>query len=349
LLRLQHDGEFPWDESIAIPDDLHVIRHAVRDLDAEIAQGRTKLIVIDPMEAHLSDTRDEGNSSTRRRQALGPLEALANELDLAALLVHHVNKDESRSASYRVLGTVANRNAPRSVLLFGPNPDEPLPEGVSVGAERVLYHDKHNTSRKSPTQLYRVVPVTVTEGNVEIQTARLDYLREIEIDPERVFGGPASAEEQSALDEAKQFLAGELAHGPRLVAEVNRDADGLGVARRTLTRARGELGAESYRKGGIGEDGKWWLRLPLTDPPREAETAENQPSAKCATASDTDKSGALSETQDPCGFESPSHAKSATRTNTGSGGALSGEQAHPVDAADDDYDALVGHPPEERS
>ena len=121
LIRIEHDADDdPWDETISIPGHLRELREAVRSLDSQLGAGRVKLVVIDPLEAHLGDERDDGNSSTRRRQALGPLEALANALDLAILLIHHVNKDTSQRASHRVLGTIANRNAPRSMLLFGP-------------------------------------------------------------------------------------------------------------------------------------------------------------------------------------------------------------------------------------
>jgi hypothetical protein len=49
------------------------------------------------------------------------------------------------------------------------------------------------------------------------------------------------------------------------VNQVNRDADGLGIARMTLKRARKRLEVESYRTGGVAGKGVWMLRLPLAD------------------------------------------------------------------------------------
>jgi hypothetical protein len=136
------------------------------------------------LEPHLGDTGDDGNSSTRRRQALAPLEAFANRESLHALVVHHINKDSAQRASHRVLGTIANRNAPRSMLLFGANPDN--------DAERILFHDKHNCSPKSPTQLYAIEPTIVYgDDRLAVPTARLVYVRDTEIDPETILGRPS--------------------------------------------------------------------------------------------------------------------------------------------------------------
>jgi hypothetical protein len=57
------------------------------------------------------------------------------------------------------------------MLLFGVNPDN--------AAERVLYHDKHNVSPKSSTQVYVVEPATVLDDDGQVMpTARLVYLRD---------------------------------------------------------------------------------------------------------------------------------------------------------------------------
>src|SRR4029450_11298864 len=123
----------------------------------------------------------EGSRSTRRRQALAPLEAFANQEDLHALAIHHINKDSAQRASHRVLGTIANRNAPRSMLIFAAHPED--------DAERVLYHDKHNCSPKSPTQVYAIQPATVhgDDGTVAA-AAQLVYLRDTAPDPETLRG-----------------------------------------------------------------------------------------------------------------------------------------------------------------
>jgi hypothetical protein len=261
LVRVQESrAGFDWDESLRLPDHLLELEREIEAFTAETGTP-VRLLVIDPLEAHLGDTHDDGNSSTRRRQALAPLEAFANRQEVHALALHHINKDTAQRASHRVLGTIANRNAPRSMLLFGVNPDN--------AAERVLYHDKHNVSPKSSTQVYVVEPATVLDDDGQVMpTARLVYLRDEDLDAEAIFGRAEG--EAGALDEAADFLRVELAFGPKPVAEVNRDADGLGISRRTLERARKDLGVESRRVGGVGKTGHWVLDLGMGEAPERA-------------------------------------------------------------------------------
>jgi hypothetical protein len=259
LVRVEkQEHGFDWDESIHLPDDL-------RQLQAELARFReesrceVRLLVVDPLEAHLSDVNDDGNSSTRRRQALAPLEAFANREDVHVLAVHHINKDTSQKASHRVLGTIANRNAPRNVLLFGVNPDN--------DEERVVLHDKHNVSAGSPTQVYAVEPTTVhDDGGMAVLTARLVYRRDTDLDVNAIFGRSAHADDEaSALDEAVDFLRDELATGPVRSSQLHKDAEAFGIARSTLKKAKQKLGAEAKRAGGVAASGYWEWYLPLIE------------------------------------------------------------------------------------
>jgi hypothetical protein len=144
------------------------------------------------------------------------------------------------------------------MLLFATSPDS--------DDERIVYHDKHNVSPMSPTQVYAVEPTTVRDDDQVIPTARLVYRRDVEVDVDQLFGRAGrDNSEASALEEATNFLAAELAFGPKLVVEVNRDAHGLGISISTLERARKRLGVESRRVGGIAGRGRWELHLPLSD------------------------------------------------------------------------------------
>ena len=60
-------------------------------------------------------------------------------------------------------------------------------------------------------------------------------------------------------NDAVAFLAEALANGPRLSSDVEAEArDGHGITKRTLMRARKELGVEAYRPN---NPGPWYLRL----------------------------------------------------------------------------------------
>jgi len=81
-----------------------------------------------------------------------------------------------------------------------------------------------------------------------------------EITAEDLLAAPSTGEERSAVDEAVDFLLGELADGPRPVAEIHRAADDIGIPRRTLKRAKARAGVDSARVGGAGSAGHWeWL------------------------------------------------------------------------------------------
>ena len=273
LIRVVHHGELEWDEPIALPEHVIELRDAIRSFQAE--SGTTvKLVIIDPLETHLSDERDDGSSSTRRRVALGPMESLANAEDVAVLFIHHINKSSGQKASHRILGTVANRNAPRSGLIFGHDPDEVLEPGVK-GVRRCLYHDKHNTTAQAPTQVFQVQPGFVpTENGDEIPTVKLVYIGESVASGEDILGdGLDRDEEKTARDEAWEFLQGELVDGPQPVTSVNKNAQGLGISIRTLERARRDHEVESSAKEAAGTFGFRWPTTLIQDRQKTSQTA----------------------------------------------------------------------------
>ena len=73
--------------------------------------GNVGLIMVDPIGNHLggADTDKEGLV----RMGIGPLNALADELDCMVIGVRHLGKDASRGALASVLGSTASVNVPR--------------------------------------------------------------------------------------------------------------------------------------------------------------------------------------------------------------------------------------------
>jgi putative DNA primase/helicase len=69
-----------------------------------------------------------------------------------------------------------------------------------------------------------------------------------------------------ARNEAKEFLLEYLADGPMSSKAVEDAAEAHGIAKRTLMRARKELGI-NITKRGFGEQGEWvWQLHPKPDP-----------------------------------------------------------------------------------
>jgi len=256
-----------WEEPLTFPDNLGEISRALEAQRRLADEGAPLLLVVDPLGAHMSARVNSWNE-TELRRALGPLQTLAAESRAAVLVVAHLNKATGASAHYRVAGSIGLVAAARSVLFFTRDPADP------DGPTRLLAHSGNLASL--PTLRYRLegLPIHVDDGGEPIGTVRLDFVEEA---PEFSFadlgsraGGPAGADPDddgpaTALDEAVAFLGAELAFGPRQVNEVNRDADGLGIARATLARARKRLGVEARRTGGIADKGVWMLRLPIVD------------------------------------------------------------------------------------
>jgi hypothetical protein len=70
------------------------------------------------------------------------------------------------------------------------------------------------------------------------------------------------ASDYGALDEAKDFLRMELYKGEVETTVVDEQARRAGIAKRTLVRARKELGVK-IRREGFGLAGKFFLSLPI--------------------------------------------------------------------------------------
>jgi len=69
-------------------------------------------------------------------------------------------------------------------------------------------------------------------------------------------------EDRSSRAEAAEFLRQRLAAGPVRVKEIEQDAAAVLISKRTLTRARRELGIVTERQGGLASEGSWVCRLP---------------------------------------------------------------------------------------
>ena len=70
-----------------------------------------------------------------------------------------------------------------------------------------------------------------------------------------------SGQDRSERDEAVEFLRDVLSDGPVPAKDIQRSARELGIAHRTLRRAKTELKVRADREG-YGSDGKWLWILP---------------------------------------------------------------------------------------
>ena len=238
-------------DGITIPDDLDTV-------GGEMQRVGARLLVIDPLVAHLPSEIDSHKDQSVRR-ALAPLYRLAQELDCAVVAAIHLNKAQGMQPLQRLSGSGAFGNAARSVLLLDRDPDD---RDGEHGRRRVLAHVKSNDGPEMPSLLYEIEPILLpaTADEPEVTTSRLVSRGESPHSGRALLAsGSSSDEERSALDEAVEFLQAELDDGARHPAEeLFMVAGRIGINNRTLRRARTKIGAETA-KAGFGGGWEWWL------------------------------------------------------------------------------------------
>ncbi len=250
IVQLVRDG-FP--DGLRLPDD-------VQELDRLVAASGARLVVVDPLVAHLPAEVNSWRDQSVRL-ALAPLHALAERHGCATEVVVHLNKSVSSDWLRRIGGSIGITGAARSTLLMARDPDDP--EGEK-GSRRVLAHVKCNVGPEMPSLLYEMDPILLPagNGNPEVETVRLVELGESEHEAEALLSGRGDPEERNALEEAVAFLEEELGGGRVMDAKkVQRSAKDAGHASRTLDRAKQRAGVVAERVGGVGKAGHWTWRL----------------------------------------------------------------------------------------
>lgn len=210
------------DGGVTIPADLGLIEQQVCKLKA-------KLVVIDPLMAFL---QPDATGDQRVRQALTPLKAFAERLNLSVILIRHMNKSGGQFSLYRGSGSIGIIGATRSALLVANDPEDPN--------MRVLCHTKCNLAPRGPSLLFE--PVSHENGSVRIEwQGECEYTAD---DLLKRANGRASKQ-----DQAQSFLLEALSAGPIEQTVIQKDAAGLGIAYRTVERAKQLLEIKSRRQG----------------------------------------------------------------------------------------------------
>jgi len=215
-----------------------------------------KLLVVDPIMAALAADTDAHRDQDVRR-ALAPLAQLADRLDMAALAVAHTNKARDGDMIRRVGASIGLTGAARSILLMGQDPRDP--KGAD-GPNRVLT-SRGNLAAPVPALAYELEPTTVEHEGQQIDTARLVYKGEVEVDSHELLAPEGQERRGREATAARRWLGERLEdeewHDSNLLKE---EAEADGIAERTLKRAKRELHVEDHRSGFPGTT-RW--RLPV--------------------------------------------------------------------------------------
>lgn len=249
-LRAEYRGS---PDLVGLPEDVERI--------AQLAhQHGARLLIVDPFSASLGAGTDSHRDQDMRR-AIAPLAQLAEDADLAVLLLAHFNKAQGGDSLSRVLGSRGLTAAVRSVLVFGRAPD-----AEDGSPDRVLAHAACNLAREAPSLSCRVEPRTVEDEDGKfIETSRLVIGEACDLDADALLA-TRSDDERTDREIAAEWLADELADGEwKLSSDVKAAAETAGHSLSTLHRARKHLNVEDRREG-FPAFSEW--RLPVVPTPK---------------------------------------------------------------------------------
>jgi AAA domain len=230
------------EDGLSLPTiaNLGSITQAVKLVDA-------KLVVIDPLMAYLPGETNSYRDQDIRR-CLAPLVALAAELDVAVLVIRHLNKTSNNNPLYRGGGSIGIIGAARSGLLVVKDPDD--------DSQCILSVAKSNLAKLPASLAYKIlsnaaeVPFISWLGTTQHTAASL------------LHDQADTAEDRSAVREAGGFLQEFLKTGPRKVPDVFKAARAAGITEITLRRGKAAMGVKAAK---AAMDDGWVWELPEDD------------------------------------------------------------------------------------
>jgi AAA domain/Primase C terminal 2 (PriCT-2) len=241
------DGE---NKMFSLVTDLHLLRKTIERI------GNAVLVIIDPVSAYLGVGKVDGRSATDVRGVLTPLKDMAEDLHIAVIGIAHFNKkDDVKSALLRVSDSIAYVAAARHVYAVVDDPEEK--------DCKLFVKAKNNLARDTKALRYGMGVKKVGHDkrlDVDINAPFIVWHpQHVEITANEAM---AAAGGHTAKREAREWLLERLEAGPAKADDIIEEAKQEGIAKRTLDRAKKDLGIKSYRGGGIAGAGEWFWELP---------------------------------------------------------------------------------------
>jgi len=213
---------------------LTLLREAIHDLQAS-------LVVIDPLQAYLGADVDM-HRANEVRPLLMQLGQVAAQTRCAIVPLRHWNKQVGGKLLYRGMGSIDFSAAARSVLVIGEAPDD---ERL-----RIVAQIKHSFGPTGRSMVFSLAADGFHwHGASELDGDSLTRMQ------------PRKREHQ--LSNAAKWLKQALQDGPQPQTLIQTAAEAVGIAERTLNRAKAMLGILSSKSHG---DGRWYWRLPDFQP-----------------------------------------------------------------------------------
>jgi hypothetical protein len=251
------DGAGTFARRIVIPDEYELLEQIV-------VENAIALVVLDPINSFITAKVDAHRDAEIRR-VLDPLAALAARRRFSALAVVHLNRRNDTDVLNRITGSGGYGGSARSILTFGRHPDQEQQRVVAA---------EGNWQKEAQSDLFEIREVIVfPDAPPEEQTQpALVHVGASELDSADLID--QMADDRTALEEAKDFLLGELYGAPVPVTDLRRGAEAHGISWRTVERAKKLLGVEARRVAGAGGRpgaGRWEWYLELVDEERVEE------------------------------------------------------------------------------
>jgi hypothetical protein len=227
-------------EPLTIPDD-------VDKYGRHLAANNVKLAIIDPLPDALREGLKDNNNGDVRR-GLVPLNQMAQQVGAAVLGVTHPNKGATDAAN-KVMGSKAWRSVPRSVLLYGRDPDD------TEGPTRIVAVSKANYAERSAAKV-RVDSVDVPD--TEHPQPRAQLVGASSYTDADVIAANAGAgrgdDARSKTEQARDLIYRLLEDGGGEIDARAAYAAGVanGIGEATMRRARRDIGAV--------EQGRRWVQ-----------------------------------------------------------------------------------------
>jgi 5S rRNA maturation endonuclease (ribonuclease M5) len=229
--------------------DLPALESAIQSVDG------CRLVVIDPVTAYLGGVDSHKNAEIRG--LLAPLGAIAERYGVAIVAVTHLNKSGGGPAIYRAMGSLAFAAAARAAWAVSKDRDDPR--------RRLLLPIKNNIAPDTGGLAYRIEPMGVDGCPVVAwEPDAVALSADDALAGDRDEGGG-----RTERDDAAEWLADLLAHGPRPARDVEREARDAGHSIATVRRAKAAIGVVS-RKPAFDGPWEWTLPTPSQDaqPPK---------------------------------------------------------------------------------
>jgi hypothetical protein len=210
------------DRPFSLATDIPSLRKAVE------AVGDVKLIIVDPITAHLGAA--DNNSVSDVRNITTGLTQLALDFNLAILMVMHLNKSDKAAAIDRLQGSGAWSAAARNIFIVGAHEYDK--------SKLVMSLAKTNITKPGVSYECRIKEHPNESSYIEWEDATTS------VSPEKLLSKKSAVK----FEAAKELIEDLLGNGERIPTKtLEKEAADQGISLRTLESARRAMGVLSVR------------------------------------------------------------------------------------------------------